>query len=62
MESTYDDTLPLPDEVEQEFLDHAGGDVNAWFEQHDIAAAPMPAGKAGISITAMTDVQMRDRA
>ena len=48
MESTYDDTLPLPDDVEREFLDHAGGDVNAWFEQHDIAAAPIgvaPIGK-----------------
>jgi hypothetical protein len=35
------DTLPLPDEVEREFLDHAGDDVTAWFEQHDIAAAPI---------------------
>jgi len=41
MESTYDDTLPLPGEVEREFLGHAGGDVNAWFERHDIAAAPI---------------------
>ncbi len=41
MSFTFDDTLPLPDEVEREFLDHAGGDVKAWFEQHDIAAAPI---------------------
>ncbi len=41
MDFTYDDTLPPPDEVEREFFDHAGGDVNAWFERHDIAAAPI---------------------
>lgn len=38
---TFNKTPPLPAEVEQEFLAHAGGDVNAWFEQHDIAAAPI---------------------
>jgi hypothetical protein len=37
----YDDTLPLPDEVEKEFIAHAGNDVNAWFAKHDIAAAPI---------------------
>ena len=37
----YDDTLPSPDEVEREFRDHDGGDVNAWFEQHGIDAEPI---------------------
>jgi hypothetical protein len=38
---TFDDSLPLPAEVEREFHDHAGGDVNDWFEKHDIAAEPI---------------------
>jgi hypothetical protein len=41
----YDDTLPLPAEVEREFLEHAGGDVNAWFAKHDIDIAAAPIGK-----------------
>ncbi len=40
--STYDDTLPLPTEVEQEFRDHAGDNVTAlaWLADHGIDAAP----------------------
>ena len=38
----YDDTLPLPDEVEKEFLEHAGNDVTAlaWLAEHGVDAAP----------------------
>jgi hypothetical protein len=34
----YDDTLPLPDDVEQEFLEHAGDGLTAlaWLIDHDI--------------------------
>jgi len=37
----FDDTLPLPAEVEQEFRDHAGYDVNDWFAEHGIEAEPI---------------------
>ena len=39
----FDDTLPLPDEVEREFLDHAGDDLTAlaWLAEHDIDPAPI---------------------
>jgi hypothetical protein len=39
----YDDTLPLPDEVEREFLDKAGDDLTAlaWLEERDIDSAPI---------------------
>jgi hypothetical protein len=38
--STFDDTLPLPDEVEREFLDKAGDDLTAlaWLADHGIDA------------------------
>ena len=39
--SSFDDTLPSPDEVEREFREHAGYDVSAWFVDHDIAAEPI---------------------
>lgn len=37
----YDDTLPLPDEVEQEFRDKAGDNLNAlaWLSDHGIESA-----------------------
>ena len=40
--STYDDTLPPPAEVEQEFRDHAGDGLTAlaWLADHGIDAAP----------------------
>src|SRR5258706_15939146 len=36
--SNFDDTLPLPDEVEREFLDNAGEDLTAlaWLAENDI--------------------------
>jgi hypothetical protein len=34
-------TPPLPDQVEKEFLAHAGDDVNAWSTEHGIDAAPI---------------------
>jgi hypothetical protein len=39
----YDDTLPLPDAVEREFLDKAGDDLTAlaWLEERDIDSAPV---------------------
>jgi hypothetical protein len=39
----FDDTLPLPDEVEREFLDNAGDDLTAlaWLVEHDIDPAPI---------------------
>jgi hypothetical protein len=42
MESTYDDTLPLPAEVEREFLEKAGDDLTAlaWLADHGIDSAP----------------------
>jgi hypothetical protein len=45
MESTYDDTLPLPAEVEREFLNHAGDDLTAlaWLSDHGIDSAPQHA-------------------
>jgi hypothetical protein len=38
----YDDTLPLPEEVEQEFFDKAGDNLTAlaWLEERDIPASP----------------------
>jgi hypothetical protein len=48
--STYDsdygphspyDTLPLPCEVEKEFLDRAGDDVKEWFTEYGIDAEPI---------------------
>src|SRR5712664_3443537 len=43
MSSTFDDTLPLPAEVEREFLDHAGDELIAktWLEDHGIDPAPI---------------------
>jgi hypothetical protein len=41
MESNFDDTLPLPEEVEKEFNAHAGHDVNAWLSEHGIDAEPI---------------------
>jgi hypothetical protein len=40
--STFDDTLPLPNEVEREFRENAGDDLTAiaWLADHDIDAAP----------------------
>ncbi len=35
------DMLPLPAEVERAFHQHAGGDVNEWFKDHGIDAAPI---------------------
>lgn len=44
MKSTFDDTLPLPDDVEQEFLGK-GGDaptVLAWLADHGVDTPPPP--------------------
>jgi hypothetical protein len=40
--SSFDDTLPLPTEVEREFLDHAGDGLTAiaWLADHGIDSAP----------------------
>src|ERR1700722_13502576 len=45
MSLTYDDTLPLPEEVEKEFHDKADNDVDAlaWLAKHGIDAAPQHA-------------------
>jgi hypothetical protein len=45
MSLTYDDTLPLPEEVEKEFHDKADNDVDAlaWLAEHGIDAAPQHA-------------------
>jgi hypothetical protein len=42
MYDDYDDTLPLPDEVEQEFRDKAGDNLTAiaWLSDHGIESAP----------------------
>jgi hypothetical protein len=37
----FNKTPPLPDEVEKEFLAHAGDDVKAWLAEHGIDAAPI---------------------
>jgi hypothetical protein len=39
----FDETLPLPDEVEREFLDNAGDDLTAlaWLAERDIDPAPI---------------------
>jgi hypothetical protein len=39
----FDDTLPLPDEVEREFLDNAGEELTAlaWLEERGIDPAPI---------------------
>jgi hypothetical protein len=41
--STFDDTLPLPTEVEREFRDNAGDNLTAisWLAEHGIDAAPI---------------------
>src|ERR1700694_5318647 len=41
--SNFDDTLPLPDEVEREFFDHAGDDLTAlaWLAETYIDPAPI---------------------
>jgi hypothetical protein len=43
MSFTFDDTLPLPTEVEREFFDHAGDDLTAiaWLAERDIDPAPV---------------------
>jgi hypothetical protein len=42
MYSYFDDTLPLPDEVEQEYREKAGGNLTAlaWLSDHGIESAP----------------------
>jgi hypothetical protein len=42
LDCNFDDTLPLPAEVEREFLDHAGDDLTAltWLAEHGIDSAP----------------------
>jgi hypothetical protein len=42
MYSDFDDTLPLPDEVEAEFRDKAGDNLTAlaWLTDHGIDSAP----------------------
>jgi hypothetical protein len=42
MYSNFDDTMPLPDEVEREFLDKAGDDLTAltWLADHGVEFAP----------------------
>jgi hypothetical protein len=45
MESTYDDTLPLPNEVETEYREKAGDNLTAlaWLAEHGIDSAPQHA-------------------
>src|ERR1700730_11857239 len=40
--STFDDTLPTPDEVEREFFEHAGDGLSAlaWLAERGIDTAP----------------------
>jgi hypothetical protein len=38
---TFDDTLPLPDDVGREYHAHPGGDVKAWLTEHSIDAEPI---------------------
>jgi hypothetical protein len=42
LDCEFDDTLPLPTEVEREFLDHAGDGLTAlaWLADHGIDSAP----------------------
>jgi hypothetical protein len=43
--STFDDTMPLPDEVEREFFENAGDSLTAiaWLADHGIDSAPQHA-------------------
>lgn len=48
MKSTFDDTLPLPNEVEQEFLGKAGDALTAlsWLADHGVDTSPPPQSAA----------------